>query len=120
MFVLMCPEGAEGSSYAMLTTMSNMAMALASTLSAQLSKAFDVDDALKVRDYSGMWKLTLLCAGAQLASMLLIPMLPSGIEEQAKMQAEDESSERAGKAYIGVLISTLLLVVVQAIFTLSS
>jgi hypothetical protein len=85
MFVLMCPEGAEGSSYAMLTTMSNLAMAVASALASLVSKAFDVSKtALNAHDYSGMWKLTIVCAVAQGISMLFIPILPSGVEEQVR------------------------------------
>ena len=141
MFVLMCPEGAEGSSYAMLTTMSNLALSLASSLSAGalrfcqdaheyfahicfltvVSKFFDVSkDALNAHQWSGMWKLTIVCAAGQLLSMVFIPILPSGIEEQTAMVEKDESNETAGKVFIGVLVSSLLLVVITAIVTLAS
>lgn len=40
------------------------------------------NDTLARHDYSGMWKLTLLCGCVQLLGLFFLPLLPSGIKEQ--------------------------------------
>ena len=56
MFLGMCPEGAEGSSYAMLTTLSNLAGTVAYSIAAALSGIWDVSiDTLENKNYDGMY-----------------------------------------------------------------
>ena len=67
MFLGMCPDGAEGASYAMLTTLSNLAGTVAYSIAAALSTIWDVRiSTLEAGNYDGMWKLTLLCGCIQL------------------------------------------------------
>lgn len=40
----MCPDGAEGTTYAILTTMSNVAMAAASNIGTMFTVIWDVDN----------------------------------------------------------------------------
>ena len=59
LFASLCPDGSEGCVYAMLTSFSNVAMLVASSLSNIVSHIWDVSNAtLKRNDYGGLWRLT--------------------------------------------------------------
>jgi hypothetical protein len=49
MYIQLCPEGAEGTAYAMLTTFSNVAMAVGSNIGTLMSDIWDVSNAAIVR-----------------------------------------------------------------------
>ena len=56
MYIQMCPDGAEGASYAMLTTLQNMASTVANDISTLLSGIWNVSNgAIERGDYTGMW-----------------------------------------------------------------
>eukprot|EP00596_Hydrurales_sp_CCMP1899_P003780 CAMPEP_0119054474 /NCGR_PEP_ID=MMETSP1177-20130426/75087_1 /TAXON_ID=2985 /ORGANISM="Ochromonas sp, Strain CCMP1899" /LENGTH=459 /DNA_ID=CAMNT_0007034711 /DNA_START=124 /DNA_END=1500 /DNA_ORIENTATION=+ len=56
MFLAMCPEGAEGASYAMLTTLSNLAGTVANALGGAIAGVWDVsNETLAKHEYTGMW-----------------------------------------------------------------
>ena len=85
MFLGMCPSGAEGASYAMLTTLSNLAGTVSYSLAAACSSIWDVSiPTLESGNYEGMWKLTLLCGSVQLTGLLFLFLLPSGVAEQVR------------------------------------
>jgi MFS family permease len=86
MFLGMCPEGAEGASYAMLTTLSNLAGTVSYSLAAACATIWDVSiPTLEAKDFSGMWRLTLLCGAVQLTGLLFLTLLPSGVAEQVRL-----------------------------------
>jgi hypothetical protein len=59
MMVHLCPEGSEGASYAMFTTVNNSALTLSSALDTQLLKIWDVSRAaLEAGEFQGMINLT--------------------------------------------------------------
>ena len=67
-------QGAEGASYAMLTTLSNLAGTVANSLAGSLATVWDVsNDALASHNYEGMWKLTLLCGCVQVTYYQYLP-----------------------------------------------
>lgn len=79
----MCPDGAEGASYAMLTTLSNLGMTVAYSIAGAFANLWNVNnDELSAHHYQGMWRLTLLCGCAQLIGLFFLWLLPSGVEEQ--------------------------------------
>lgn len=83
MFLNLCPTKYEGTSYAMLTTISNVAQTVSYSIAAAVATIWDVsNDTLEDHDYSGMWKLTLFCGCIQVVGLLFIGLMPSGIEEQ--------------------------------------
>jgi len=121
MFIGMCPEGTEGASYAMLTTLSNIAGTLAYSLAGVCADAFQVTtDNLTNHDYSGMWRLTVLCGCVQFTGLLFLPLLPRQIKEQIEMQENDISSPFAGAVFIGVMGSCLLFIFIYTGITVSS
>ncbi|CAM9291177.1 unnamed protein product, partial [Hapterophycus canaliculatus] len=73
MYISMCPDGAEGTTYAILTTMSNVSMAAASNLGTMFTGIWDVsNEAFGRGEFNGMWKLTLLTSLIQPLPLLLI------------------------------------------------
>lgn len=120
MFLTMCPEGSEGASYAMLTTISNLANTVSSSLSAALASVWDVsNESLARHHYSGLWKLTILCGCSQLCGLLLVGLLPSSSRDQKYMQRYSGSSELGGSVFVAVQCLSLLFVVANAILTLA-
>lgn len=119
MFLGMCPEGAEGASYAMLTTLSNLAGTVAYSLAAAMANIWDVSiDTLSDHKYDGMWKLTLLCGVIQLVGLCFIKLLPSGVAEQLAMQNQSIASKPAGAAFLTVVFASLTYVVVYTLVTI--
>jgi hypothetical protein len=112
----MCPDGSEGASYAMLTTLSNMGGTVATDISSLLVGIWNVsDDAIEKHRYTGMTKLTILTSLVQLAPLPLLFLIPKDKKEQLKLQKSDESSFAAGCVFIGVLVVALAWTVVENI-----
>jgi hypothetical protein len=83
MFIVMCPVGAEGASYAMLTTLSNLSQSVAYSVAAGCAEIWNVSNSkLEDEEWEGLWKLTLLCACCQVVPLAFIQILPANNEEQ--------------------------------------
>jgi hypothetical protein len=83
MYVMLCGGddlsgyGAEGTTFALLTTIGSLAGTVANDIGTVLTGIWDVsNDTLAAGDYSGILKLTLLCSLLQLSPLLLINILP--------------------------------------------
>ena len=95
MFLCMCPEGSEGATFAMLTTLSNLAGACGYSVAAGFTAIWDVsNDSLEAGNWEGMWRLTLLIGCVQLFGLLFIWMLPKSMEDQLIAQKSDITSVR--------------------------
>ncbi len=116
MFLGMCPEGAEGSSYAMLTTLSNLAGTVSYSFAAALSNIWNVSvPTLQAHNYTGMWKLTLLCGCIQLIGLFFLGLLPSGVAEQLANQAASVTSKPAGICFLLVIFGSLSYVITYSL-----
>jgi hypothetical protein len=117
MFLGMCPEGAEGASYAMLTTLSNLAGTVAYSVAAAFTSIWDVsNEELSAHNYDGMWKLTLLCGCIQLTGLFFLPLLPSGVTEQMTMK--EVKSKTAGIVFVAVVTISLIFVIGFTLMTI--
>mmetsp|Transcript_17770 Transcript_17770/g.25927 ORF Transcript_17770/g.25927 Transcript_17770/m.25927 type:complete len:527 (-) Transcript_17770:480-2060(-) len=117
MYIGLCPEGVEGTTYAMLTTMSNVASATAFDIGTLMTKIWDVSNAAMERhDYAGMWKLTLLTSVLQILPMVLIKLIPGSPAEQKLLQQSNESWFWGGFVFLAVLFFSLSWTVVEAIY----
>mmetsp|Transcript_23931 Transcript_23931/g.41699 ORF Transcript_23931/g.41699 Transcript_23931/m.41699 type:complete len:517 (-) Transcript_23931:572-2122(-) len=104
MYLGLCPPGAEGMSYALLTTLSNVAGTLASDISTLLLGIWEVDDdTISSGDYSGMIKLTILTSVMQAAPLAFVWLLPKDRAEQKRMQADDTRSWWGGALFVAAL-----------------
>ena len=104
MFLSLCPDGAEGTSYALLTTYSNIASTTGSNIGTLMTGIWDVsNDALTAGDDAGMWKLTLLTSLLQPIGLVFIWCIPASIEEQKVLQKTQDTNWWGGFFFLGVL-----------------
>mmetsp|Transcript_17451 Transcript_17451/g.38704 ORF Transcript_17451/g.38704 Transcript_17451/m.38704 type:complete len:584 (+) Transcript_17451:166-1917(+) len=109
MYMRLCPDGAEGTSYSMLTTFGNIALVCASNLGILLAGFFDVSNAaLRSGDVSGIWKLSLLTSALALLPLLWLHLLPNSPEEQDALAKSQERSKLAGTVFLSVLVGSLV------------
>jgi hypothetical protein len=109
MFVMLCPDGSEGVVYALLTTISNLAGAVASDIGTAMTLIWDVsNDALESGDYSGLLKLTILTSCLQVFPLVFVWILPDSKEEQKKLQECGISTFREGLILLLVIIISLV------------
>jgi len=118
MFLIMCPGGAEGASYAMLTTLSNLAGTVAYSIAAAVANIWNVEnDTLLNHDYSGMWRLTVFCACIQLTGLIFLGLIPNGVDEQLALQSNNEKSLIGGTVFLTTVGLSLVFVMVITFIT---
>lgn len=109
MFIMILPEGSEGITYALLTTIGNLAWTVACALGSAMTTIWDVsNDALAAGDYSGMLKLTLLTSFLQIVPLSLVFLLPDSKEEQLKLRDAGKSSVLGGSILGTVVFLSLI------------
>ena len=75
--MMLCPEGSEGVTYALLSTMPNLAGTVAQDIASYLTLYFNVgNEALQAQDFNGMLKLTVLTSFLQVVPLVLLHILP--------------------------------------------
>jgi hypothetical protein len=108
MYMRLCPEGAEGSSYAMLTTFGNIALVCASNLGNLLAGVWDVsNDAMRNKDVNGLWRLNLLTSCLAVIPLSLLFLLPANVEEQDQLSRSKVRSKKGGIIFLLVLFGSL-------------
>jgi hypothetical protein len=101
MYLSLCPEGSEGSTYALLTTWSNLAGSVAYDISTVLTEFVDVSAAtIEYGDYSGIWKLTLIASIASPIPLLLLGLIPKNKEDQKLLQKDKYRDFWAGVLFL--------------------
>lgn len=114
---MLCPEGSEGVTYALLTTISNLASAVGGDIGSAMTLIWAVDnDTLASGDYSGMLKLTILTSCLQAAPLLLVWILPDSKEEQKKLRDSGVSNKTAGMVLLIVLIASLIVTIALSVY----
>lgn len=117
MYIAMCPDGSEGATYAMLTTLSNMAGTVAYDISTELTRIWDVsNNAIESGDMDGMWKLTLLTSLVQIAPLPFLFLIPKNKEDQMRLQKSPEKNYWCGVAFVVVLGVSLTATVIESIW----
>lgn len=77
MFVMLCPEGVEGTSFALLTTMTSVGTTVAYEIGSLITGIWDVsNETLAAGDYTGIIKLNVLTSCLQMMPLCLICLLP--------------------------------------------
>jgi hypothetical protein len=113
MFVMLCPDGSEGVTYALLTTISNLAYTVASDIGSACTYIWDVSNAtLEAGDYSGILKLTILTSLLQIAPICLVFILPDSKDEVYRLIKSGGSSYNAGLTLLIVIIVSLLVTII--------
>jgi hypothetical protein len=108
MYAGMCTEGAEGTTFALLTTFANLAGTVAFDLSTLLTGVWDVSsEALVEGDFTGIFKLSLLCCFAAPLPLLLVWLIPENRVTQDKMLAEKDKWFTCGAIFVAVFAVTM-------------
>jgi hypothetical protein len=82
---MVCPEGSEGVTFALLTTISNLAGSVSGDIGTALTYIWDVDnDTIEDGDYSGVLKLTILCGLLKLVPLAFLKFQPDSKVSEAK------------------------------------
>jgi hypothetical protein len=117
MYLGLCPKGSEGTTYAMLTTWSNLAGSLAFDISTALTEIWDVSsETIASGNYDGVWKLSLLCGLAGPVPLLLLGLIPKDKKDQQKLQMDTKRHYWMGVIFITVMILTLIITFVESIY----
>jgi len=120
MYMRLCPEGAEGASYSMLTTFGNIALVCSSNVGNLLANVWDVsNDAMKSHDISGLWKLSLLTSCLAILPLSLLFLLPHSAEEQDELSKSKVRSKVGGAIFLSVLGLSLLWTFTTAIIRIN-
>lgn len=117
MYLGLCPPGSEGTTYAMLTTWSNLAGSLAFDISTALTSMWDVSSqTIAAGDYSGVWKLSLLCGIIGPVPLIFLGLIPKDKADQRTLQEDTSKNYWAGVAFISVMILTLFVTFVESVY----
>jgi len=110
MFIMLCPEGSEGITYALLTTIGNLAWNISWDIGSTLTAIWDVsNETLAAGDFSGITKLTILTSLLQLSPIILVRLLPDSKEEQAALRDAGEKSWWGGFWLSIVVVLSLII-----------
>ncbi len=105
MMVHLCPDGSEGASYAMFTTVHNAAGTLSDAISTLLLGIWDVSKQTLVSgDLSGMMKLTILTTVIQTCGVLFCGLLPANKDELMTLNSNVDGGNKHSSSRIGGLI----------------
>jgi len=97
MFVMLCPPGNEGVTYALLTTVGNLAWTIAQDLGGALTLVFDVkNESLARGDFTGVLHLTLFTSLVQLLPVSFVFLLPKSPAEHEALIAKQSRSFYGG------------------------
>jgi len=109
MMVHLCPDGSEGASYAMFTTVNNSAMHLSSAISIKLLDIWDVTiGALRKGDSTGILNLTLLTTALQVSGLFFIGMLPRTKDDLVKLNSDKSKSSIGGGVFLFVIFASII------------
>eukprot|EP01041_Mallomonas_annulata_P009278 gene9278-19257_t len=119
MCMRLCPDGSEGTAYAMLTTFENVASLSASALGNHLAKIWDVSNsALRAKNVDGLWRLTVLVSVLSILPISLVRLLPRNAQHQDERDIKKKRSKICGVIFLSVLFGNVLWNVVAAIGSL--
>ena len=119
MFVMLCPKGAEGTTFALLTTIASLAGTVASDFGSALSGIWDVsNETLASGDFSGILKLTILTSMLQLSPLVLVGFFPDTREEHMAAVEEGRTSWWGGFILAFVVVLSLLFTILLNFFLL--
>lgn len=109
MFVMLCPKGAEGTTFALLTTIASLAGTVASDFGSAMTGIWDVsNETLAAGDFSGILKLTILTSLLQLSPLALVGFFPDTREEHLAAVEEGRTSWWGGFILATVVVLSLL------------
>ena len=118
MYLGMCPEGSEGTTYAMLTTFSNLAGTIAFDISTLLTRVWDVEEeTIESGDFTGVRNLSLLCTLVAPLPLVFIWLIPKNRSDQEILLQEKDKNFWCGVTFIAAMLFTLVGTFYESIHT---
>lgn len=109
MFIMLCPEGAEGTTFALLTTISSLAGTVSSSIGTYLTSIWDVSNAtLNEGNFEGILKLTILTSFIQTLPIVLVFLIPANRTQHQKEIDQGVTSFWAGFVLAMVILFSLV------------
>lgn len=109
MMVHLCPDGSEGASYAMFTTVNNSALSLSSAISTMMLGIWDVSkSALEAGNLRGMVNLTYLTTFVQVSAVAFVGLLPNFKEDLVAMKEDHHRSKVGGFIFLAITFISVL------------
>ena len=99
----LCPVGAEGTTYALVTSVQMVGGTVGGILSRNATAAFRVTNT----NFTALWQLTIVTCAARLASLLLLPLVPPTAAVAGRQAAEGRRSASAGCFVISLFVGGL-------------
>lgn len=117
MYIGICKDGVEGTTFAALTSFSNLAYTVGSDIGMVMTNIWDVSNGtLADHDYSGLWKLTLLVSCLAVIPIVFVGYLPNNKEDQIRLQDDKTSSTLYGKLLVFLLFFSILWTIAESIY----
>ena len=116
----LCPEGSEGASYALFTTVANAAAMLSASISTMLLGIWDVsEEAFISGDTKGMRNLTLLTSSIAMTGILFVGLLPRDKKDlEALKMGSFTMSKLGGGLFLGIILLSTIYAIVDAVLNI--
>ncbi len=115
MLILMCREGSEGMSYALLTSATNLAVTVSVSISTSMVQIWDVSNsALDAHEFGGLLRLHLLTTCCSLLPLPLVKLIPRNQIDQESNMAKGERSWIGGALLIIWIVGGIIYVLFTA------
>jgi hypothetical protein len=109
LYARLCPEGSEGTSYAILTTFANLTTLMGRNLGNVFGHFWNVsNDAMREHDYDGLWKLTVLTSLIQVLPLCVLFLLPKNAEEVDRLVENQERSKAFGIGFLAFIFAGII------------
>lgn len=96
------PEGAEGTTFALVTSVQCVGGTVGGVFSKTAVQAFDIP----IYDFSNLWKLVLFCSLIKLVSLFFLPLVPRNISDDADVRQSAWCGYTIGGLFVGGLLYT--------------
>jgi hypothetical protein len=109
LYARLCPEGSEGTSYAILTTFANLTTLMGRNLGNVFGRIWDVSNhAMREHEYDGLWKLTVLTSLIQVLPLCVLFLLPKSAEEVDRLVENQERSKAFGIGFLAFIFAGII------------
>jgi len=119
MYVSICPEGSEGTTFALLTTIGNIGSTVASDIGTLFLKIWDCsNDAIKLGNYTGVENLVILTACTSIIPIFFVWLLPESKEYLLALKSSGEKNKIGGIVVLSVLVVSIIFTVALNLYIL--
>eukprot|EP00606_Chrysophyceae_sp_TOSAG23-5_P000703 GSChrysophyteH2.ASY1.ANO1.1193.1 assembled CDS len=117
MFMSICPTGAAGTSYALLTSFSNISLAIGSSIGTYFSSLWDVSNTTMANNHlDGLWYLSITTSLLSIVPLAFLYLLPGSAVEQYALRKDTTRSNIGGLLFLVGFTLSLMWVLVCNVY----